>query len=250
MELFLFLLFLFIFFVRKSKPRDFNPPSRSSFDPDEPPKHLETELPHQSQDEQFKPLEIEPRHQTHGEYVVSRMISQLKAPDHQILENLLLPNSYGRTAQIDHLIISKYGIFCIETKDHRGRIFGSRYQDYWTQVFFRSRYQLYNPLKQNQSHIRALEEIIHSYRMRTPITSIVVFPFANEVHVKDVSNVVDSFDLMELIRSKNQEFYSQEEVAELRRDIETFNRIDARSHQLHRLSVSQAIEYKNAAYAS
>ena len=49
--------------------------------------------------------------------------------------NIIIPSDNG-TTQIDHLLISKYGIYIIETKNIKGWIFGSEKQERWTQVLF------------------------------------------------------------------------------------------------------------------
>ena len=54
-----------------------------------------------------------------------------------------LPNEYhlfndvyicfnDRSVQIDHIVVSKYGIFVIETKNIKGWIFGTDTSEYWT----------------------------------------------------------------------------------------------------------------------
>jgi len=89
--------------------------------------------------------------------------------DWPLLNNVLLP-SRGRTAEIDHILISPAGVFVIETKDMGGWIFASPGQKWWTQSFkagWRSRlmgtkskrFPFYNPLLQNQGHTRALVEL-------------------------------------------------------------------------------------------
>lgn len=73
------------------------------------------------------------------------------------------------TAQIDHVLISIYGIFIVETKNKSGWIFGSQDQDKWTQVLFKEKYQFQNPLKQVYRQKKVLakfadidESLIHS----------------------------------------------------------------------------------------
>ena len=40
----------------------------------------------------------------------------------------MLPADDGGTTQIDHILVSKYGIFVIETKNRKGWIFGGPQQ--------------------------------------------------------------------------------------------------------------------------
>lgn len=63
--------------------------------------------------------------------------------------------------QIDHIIVSVYGIFVIETKNYKGWIFGSETQRQWTQSFPNGRkYKFQNPLRQNYLHIRTLADLL------------------------------------------------------------------------------------------
>ena len=49
--------------------------------------------------------------------------------------NLVLPCQGGAT-QIDHVLVSVYGIFAIETKNMQGWIFGDERSPQWTQCIF------------------------------------------------------------------------------------------------------------------
>jgi hypothetical protein len=50
------------------------------------------------------------------------------------VHNVILPARIG-TTQIDHVVVSIYGLFVIETKNMDGWIFGSAEQQTWTQEF-------------------------------------------------------------------------------------------------------------------
>jgi len=75
------------------------------------------------------------------------------------VNNVTIATSNG-TTQIDHIIVSRYGIFVIETKNMEGWIFGTESQPRWTQSFHKSKFQFQNPLQQNYRHIKALEEFL------------------------------------------------------------------------------------------
>ena len=79
--------------------------------------------------------------------------------EYHIYNDVLLTGSHG-TTQIDHVIVSKYGIFVIETKNWNGWIYGTRDDDYWTHVFFKEKHKLQNPLHQNYLHTKSLAEIL------------------------------------------------------------------------------------------
>lgn len=94
-----------------------------------------------------------------GEQLVAKALCSLKQRDAIVLNNVLLPTSKGHTSQIDHVVISTHGIFVIETKSLAGRISGSEHSQYWTQHLSSQTRQIYNPLLQNEGHIRALKRI-------------------------------------------------------------------------------------------
>jgi hypothetical protein len=74
-------------------------------------------------------------------------------------KGLVVPTSRG-SAEIDHLIVSKYGLFVIELKDYSGWIFGDKADAKWTAVHFKKKFWFQNPLRQNFSHVMALQELL------------------------------------------------------------------------------------------
>lgn len=75
------------------------------------------------------------------------------------LNNITLQTGNG-TTQIDHIIVSKFGIFVIEAKNMDGWIFGDEKSAQWTQSLFGKKYRFQNPLHQNYRHTKALQEFL------------------------------------------------------------------------------------------
>lgn len=73
--------------------------------------------------------------------------------------DVIVPTSNG-TTQIDHILISPFGIFIIETKNIKGWIFGSDKQSTWTQSLYGSKYSFQNPLRQNFRHMKCLSQYL------------------------------------------------------------------------------------------
>lgn len=69
--------------------------------------------------------------------------------------DVIVPTQNGST-QIDHLLISRFGIFVIETKNINGWIFGNEQSRQWTQSLYGKKYKFQNPLHQNYRHTKAL----------------------------------------------------------------------------------------------
>ena len=112
-----------------------------------------------------------------GEYVIYKKLSELELSSAKFLFNLYLPRKKGKTSEIDVLIIHSKGLFVIESKNYSGWIFGNEKQRQWTQTlpisYGRSHKEyFYNPILQNQAHIRALRPLIND---NIPIYSIIAF---------------------------------------------------------------------------
>jgi predicted RNA-binding Zn-ribbon protein involved in translation (DUF1610 family) len=78
---------------------------------------------------------------------------------YHLLKDVTIPSKNG-TTQIDHVIVSKFGLFVIETKNYRGWIFADAKSPKWTQVNFKQKHRFQNPLRQNYAHICALSELL------------------------------------------------------------------------------------------
>lgn len=112
-----------------------------------------------------------------GEYVIYKKLAELELSGAKFLFNLYLPKKNGKTSEIDVLIIHSKGLFVIESKNYSGWIFGNEKQRQWTQTlpisYGRSHKEyFYNPILQNQAHIRALRPLIND---NIPIYSIIAF---------------------------------------------------------------------------
>lgn len=75
------------------------------------------------------------------------------------LNNVTIPTANG-TTQIDHIIVSRFGLFVIETKNMEGWIFGDEKKPQWTQSLYGKKFRFQNPLHQNYRHTKALEEFL------------------------------------------------------------------------------------------
>lgn len=125
------------------------------------------------------------------------------------VNNVTIPTSNG-TTQIDHIIVSRYGVFVIETKNMEGWIFGSESQPKWTQSFRKTRFQFQNPLHQNYRHIKSLEEFLG---LPAPMFhSVVAFVGETcELKTKLPENVV-RYSPFGYIKSKTDVLLSDEQV--------------------------------------
>lgn len=92
-----------------------------------------------------------------GEAKVERALHvALNADEYRVFSDLILPSLDG-TTQIDHVVVSCFGVFVIETKNLRGLIVGHPRSAQWTQRRGRRSYPFQNPLRQNYRHVKAIE---------------------------------------------------------------------------------------------
>lgn len=160
--------------------------------------------------------------------VRSALQERLKAPDYQVLHDLTLPCA-GRTTQIDHVVLSRHGIFVIETKNMSGWIFGDKEKARWTQVHKRSKRQFQNPLRQNYLHIKALQENLGV--STRDIVSVVAFVGSAEPKTPMPANVIwGSRRVPAFILAKQDLVFSDPEVCEFRDRLEA-KRLDPSSHK-------------------
>jgi len=94
-----------------------------------------------------------------GELSVNVRLQLLPSDEYKVINDLLIGNN-GRTSQIDHVVVSEYGIFVIETKNYMGWIYGGNYSENWTQNIYGNKREFRNPILQNQGHVRALKHLL------------------------------------------------------------------------------------------
>jgi hypothetical protein len=96
-----------------------------------------------------------------GEKMACRGLNRLDPQLYRQFHDLYLPCPDGQgTTQLDHVVVSPFGIFVIETKNYKGWIFGSGKQRQWTQQIYRTKHRFQNPLHQNHLHVKALTQFL------------------------------------------------------------------------------------------
>lgn len=139
-----------------------------------------------------------------GELKVNTKLGSL-GEGYELLSDITIHNSKGLTSQIDHIVISEYGIFVIETKNYKGWIFGNDYSENWTQVNYRKKNTFRNPVKQNWSHIYALKSLLEKYQ-NIKYFSIVVFSGSSILKkIQSSTPVIYGSELIKTIRSLSYE---------------------------------------------
>lgn len=176
-----------------------------------------------------------------GEISIRILLKFLDKDKYLIINDVMIPTNDGNTAQIDHIVVSTYGIFIIETKNYNGWIFGNENSKNWTQVIYKTKNHFYNPIMQNKGHIKALQDLLTDFSNINYIP-IVVFTIKADLKKLDVtSHVVYSLGLLNTIKMYTEEIIMQSDLDRIYKIIVSANNDDkvARREHVERINVKK-----------
>lgn len=136
----------------------------------------------------------------------------LDRTQYHLIKNVTLPTEDG-TTQIDHIIVSRFGVFVIETKNYEGWIFGTPQQRMWTQKFPRTSHRFQNPLHQNYKHVRTLVDLLQLDS--AVVHSLIVFVGGSTFKTPMPENVTAAGGYLRFIKSKTSMVLSAEQVGQI-----------------------------------
>ena len=175
-----------------------------------------------------------------GEFWVKQELKKLPKDKYIILNDIMIKSNKG-THQIDHIIISKYGIFVVEMKNYYGLITGEEHQNKWTQHLGKNKYYFNNPIHQNYGHIKALEALLH-LREDNFISSIGI---SNQAKLKVKAKNVTQLDFIsDLIKSYNNEIII-EDLSKIKNKIEQNNITDKEIRKSHIKNIKNTVKENN-----
>jgi Nuclease-related domain len=153
----------------------------------------ESEKPTKSVKTQKEQEHIATRKGEIGEYKVNIQLDQMPK-EYKHLEDLMVTNSKSTSgySQIDHVLLTPYGIFVIETKNYQGTIYGGKNRKNWS---VNGKFTMMNPFMQNYGHIKVLKELVdNSYQ--NYFVSIISFTKRCTFKVEEELRKITSNDLI------------------------------------------------------
>ena len=147
-----------------------------------------------------------------GEKQVAVLLSMLPK-EYKVINDLLL-QSGGYSTQIDHVVVSAYGVFVIETKYYKGWIYGGENSEFWTQNIYGHKYELRNPLRQNHGHVKAITRLLSDFGP-IPIYNIVAFSHQASLKVDRSLPVMYWSQIVPYIRRHKEAYISKEKVTDI-----------------------------------
>lgn len=172
-----------------------------------------------------------------GEFWVKRELRKL-SKEYMIINDIMLVFE-GASSQIDHVIVSKYGIFVIETKQYNAYVVGNDYDKKW--YFQKGRQKIYinNPIHQNYGHVQTLKNVLNiDENLFVPIVCI-----SGNAKVKTNSNkVARVYNIIDKIKAYETPVIANPE--EIYERIVKANIIDKESRKQHVHNVRALIQQK------
>jgi len=148
-----------------------------------------------------------------GEFMVNMAARLLlDKTKYHLIKNVTIPTEDG-TTQIDHIIVSRYGVFVVETKNMKGWIFGSERQKTWTQQIYKSKHRFQNPLHQNYKHTKTLEQALGLEHEK--MISAVVFVGDSTFKTEMPENVTHGGGYIRFIKSHTEVLLTESEVQQV-----------------------------------
>lgn len=173
-----------------------------------------------------------------GEKLTERELKLVRflGRDGKILRNVYIPKENGETSEIDVLYITQKGIFVIESKNYSGWVFGSEKNYQWTVSLSNGiKNKLYNPIKQNQTHMKWLQNYVGE---DIPLFSIIAFSERCALKLKGEFTVpvINRDYLYATIRNiwnKSEEKLSDEQVNELYEKLKELTKVSKEDKKKH-----------------
>lgn len=191
----------------------------------------------------------------YGEYLTYKKLIDFEKNGAKFLFNIYIPKKDEETTEIDVMMISRKGIFVFESKNYSGWIFGSDDQKYWYQTLPSGRSKshkekFYNPIFQNNTHIKYLKSVIGS---QIPFYSIVVF--SERCTLKNIKlktskvRVINRYNIYNTVSSiynnVNEDLLSDVQIEEIYHILYPLTQVDVIVKQKHIDSIYNNLNINN-----
>ncbi len=190
-----------------------------------------------------------------GEYMIYKKLRKFERKGSKFLFNIYIPKGENETTEIDVLMLHRKGIFVFESKNYSGWIYGKEYEKDWYQSLpdgskgRRRKIPFYNPIMQNQTHIKCLKVLLGE---DIPMYSIVVFSercILKSVRVKDsdalVINRYDVFFAVKSICRHQGDVLNKEQVANLYDKLFPYTQVDTATKTQHIANIQNRLSLES-----
>lgn len=171
-----------------------------------------------------------------GELWTKQSLDRLPKDKYIIINDVFIETN-GFTHQIDHVIVSRYGIFSVETKQYNGFITGNKYDKNWIRHAGKNKYYYTNPIRQNYGHVKALSELLGIDE--TKIFNVVCIPSRAKLKIEHDGELVRYDTIVDKVLSYKEEVINN--VDEIVNTIKSNNITDKRIKKKHIENIKENI---------
>jgi uncharacterized integral membrane protein len=154
--------------------------------------------------------------------------------DNDVLLNNIMFRDKNVTYQIDHLVVSIYGLCFIETKNFSGRLYCNLNHQYWTQVlaFGNRKEKVFNPILQSKLHQKHLMNLL---KLKYGYDYIVAVNNDLDLIKNNCKEKVFFYkELPQYFQNRKKIYFRKEEVTKIVKKIEYIVQKDNISSEEHR----------------
>lgn len=164
-----------------------------------------------------------------GEFWVKLELVKLPKNKYIVLNDIMIKDENG-THQIDHLVLSQFGIFVIEMKNYYGLIIGKEFDNKWCQYLGKTKNYFINPIHQNYGHIKSLSNLLELDDKY--FISVICFSNQAKIDIKS-NNIVTQVDYLKSDILKFQKLVVDKDIKELSEIIISNNIVDKSLRKQH-----------------
>lgn len=134
-----------------------------------------------------------------------------------VLNDVIIPSG-GGTMRLDHVVVSKFGIFVIESQYARGWVSGTEVQDRWKQYYLGRFSRFENPVHRNRLQTEALAGMLDFPTLA--FHRLVVLVGARGFKDQKPLNIVEPEKLIRYMRTKGEQRLDEQQAARALKGIE------------------------------
>lgn len=182
----------------------------------------------------------------YGEFIFYKKLVKIVDKE-DVFVNIYLGNENTEFTEIDLAAVTKKGVYVFEVKNYRGMIYGSQNDKYWIQYFHKkSKFQFYNPIRQNYAHVKALEKTtsveefkiipVVAFNNKSKLQKINVFKTMHVYHFQDALKLVKRNE------KYNDDVFSEQEVLLIKNIIAKYTHVSELIKEKHIDDVTRYVE--------
>ncbi len=165
--------------------------------------------------------------------------------EYRVINNVTLETPKG-TTQIDHVVVSSFGIHVVEIKNIKGAIYGDEASPKWTVFLGGKKFPMHSPILQNKGHIKALSSILN---LDQSVFHSLIFFMSSECKFKtEMPDYVRTDGLCTFIKSKTVVVFTESQVECLVEKLMAARLVDSKeTHKAHVENIKERFHTKHKA---